>query len=215
MLFRSTVTQNQGAITGAFQKLAGDYNTLLGDLNKYAGKGGVLEGNASVLGISSELQQVLTQVNSTLPSGYQSLAQLGVTLSAPVGSPDQLSMAVNTATLQTALNGNSADVALLMNGASTGIAQQLVQQLNSMVGPVGSVTGQITALQSQISTLSTQMNDPTSAVNMRITEQQQSLETEFQNMINALMASQAQSQQVTGFLQVQYGSSQNGGSSHG
>lgn len=210
-----TVTQNQGAITAAFQKLAGDYNTLLGDLNKYAGKGGVLEGNASVLGMSSELQQVLTQVNSSLPSGYQSLAQLGATISAPVGSPDQLSMAVNTADLQKALNGNAADVATLMNGTTSGIAQQLVQQLNTIVGPVGTVPGQITTLQSQISTISTEMNDPTSAVNMRINEQQQALETEFQNMINALMASQTQSQQISGFLQVQYGSSSTGGGSHG
>ncbi len=212
-----TVTQNQTAITGAFQKLATDYNALLGDLNRYAGKGGLLEGNASVLGIAGELQQVLTQVNTAQPDGYQSLAQLGVTISAPVGSPDQLSMAVNTDSLQKALNGNAADVALLMNGASTGVARQLVAQLNALVGPTGSVTGQVTDLQSQISTLGTEINDPTSSVNMRINEQQQALEAEFQNMITALMASQAQGQQISGFLQAQYGSTytQNGGTSHG
>ncbi len=210
-----TVTQDQGAIVGAFQKLASDYNNLLGDLNKFGGKGGVLEGDAGLLGISSTIQQTLTEVNGALPSGYQSLAQLGVTISAPVGQPDQLSMSVNTATLQAALDGNAADVALLLNGATSGIATQLIQQLNTMVGTTGSVGGTVSNLQSQISDLNSQINDPNSAINQRITLQQQSLENEFQNMLSALMGSTMQGQQITGFLQAQYGAmyaNQSGGS---
>jgi hypothetical protein len=186
-------------------------------VNRYAGKGGVLEGDATVLGVNDTLEQALTATNSALPSGYQSLAQVGVTISAPVGSPDQLSMSVNTAALQTALNGNAADVAMLLNGATAGIAQQLVQQLNTMVGPVGTVPTEVSALQTQISNLSSEINDPTSAVNMRITQQQQALQTEFQNMITALMTSQGQGAQIQGFLQAQYGygsgSTAQGGSS--
>lgn len=206
------VTQNQGAVTGAFQQLANDYNALLSDLGKYSGKGGILEGNAALLGIANSLQHSLTASNAAQPDGYQSLAQLGVTLSAPVGSPSDLALSVGTSTLQAALSQNPTAVAALMNTTTTGIAAELQQQLNTYIGPTGSVTSQIASLQSQTSTIGTEINDPNSSINLRITQQNQALQTEFQNMITALISSQGQGQQIQGFLNAQYGSSQSQGS---
>lgn len=210
-----TVTQNQGAVTGAFQQLASDYNALLSDLSKYSGKGGILEGNAALLGIASSLQQTLTASNAAQPDGFQSLAQLGVTLTAPVGAPSSLALSVDTPTLQAALGQNPAAVATLMNAATTGIATQLQQQLNTYIGPTGSVATEITALQSQTSTLGTEINDPNSSINLRITQQNQALQTEFQNMITALISSQGQGQQIQGFLNAQYGKQGSGGTGLG
>ncbi len=199
-----TVAQNQQAIVAQFQQLAGDVNHLLSDIQTYAGQGGVLEGNATVLGISDSLQQALGSFNPSQPGGDQSLSQIGVTLSAPVGSPSQLTMSVDTTSLQKALGGNAAAVALLMNGATTGIAQQLVTELNSLVGTTGSITGQISNLQSQESSVSSQVNDPNSAINMEVNAEQQALQTQFQNMLQALLTSQTQGDQIQGFLNQQY-----------
>ena len=208
-----TVTQNQQAIVSQFQQFASDVNTLISAVNQYAGPGGVLEGNATVLGIADTLQQALGGYNPANPSGYQSLSQIGITLTAPVGSPTKLKMSVDTATLQQALNGNAADVALLLNGSSGAIAQQLVTELNSLVGTDGALPGQISALQAQQGNLSSEINNPNSAINMMVSAQEQSLQTDFQNMLQALLTSQTQGDQITQFLNAQYAkaSGQSGG----
>lgn len=203
-----SVSQNQGAITSAVQQFATDYNALLGDVAKYSGAGSALAGNAAVLSISNTLNNALTAVLPGQPAGYQSLAQIGVTVSAPVGSPSDMSMSVNSATLQAALQANPTAVAALLNG-SGGVATQLQQDLNMYVGPTGSVNSQITALQSQTGQIGSEINDPNSAINLQIAFQQQELVSEFQNMLTALASSQAQSQQIQGFINAQYGS-QNG-----
>ncbi len=208
-----SVSQNQGAITAAFGQLANDYNTLLGDLSKYGGPGGAVEGDASVLGISSTLQEALTATNASQPAGFQSLAQIGVTLSAPVGSPDQLKMSVNQATLSQALENNPRAVAGLMSSASGGIATLVGQDLGTYVGAAGTIPAQISSLQQQVSTISGEISDPNSPINEEISQQQQILQNDFQNMIQALLASQSQSQQVSQFLQAQSGNTQSQGGS--
>lgn len=209
-----SVTQNQGAITSAVQQLAGDYNHLLADLNRYAGKGGVLEGNAGILGIAQTLQQTLTAQNAAQPAGYQALAQIGVILKAPVGSPDQLQLSVNTGTLQQALQDNPQAVASLFNAAGGGIAGLMQTDLNTYVGANGNIPGTITQLQSQINSLSSQINDPSSPINQEITQQEGVLQNEFQQMIQAMLLSQSQSQQISQFVQQQFGS-QGGGQGGG
>lgn len=209
-----TLAQNQQAVVGAVQQLANDFNTVLADVSKLGGKGGALEGQGPLLSLTQTLQQTLTAMDLSQPAGYQSLAQIGVTLSAPVSAPSNLSMSVNTATLQAALQANPGAVQSLLNGAG-GIATQLQQQLTAFVGATGSIPGQLTSLQNQISSLGNEINDPNSPVNQQITMQQQALQAQFQQMLTALMASQSQSQQIQGFLKAQYASSSSGGGTGG
>ena len=209
-----TVSQNTAAITGQVKQLATDYNTLLSDLNKYSGKGGALEGNAGLLGIAQTLQQALTQQNPSQPAGFQSLAQIGVVLKAPVGSPDQLQLSVNSGTLQQALQSNPQAVASLFN-ATGGVAALLQNDLSTYVGTTGNITGTISQLQSQISTLSSQINDPNSPINEEITQQQAVLQNQFQQMLQAMLLSQSQSQQISQFVQQQFGSQGGGGQGGG
>ena len=207
-----TASQNQSAISGGFSQLAKDFNTLLGDVQKYGGKGGALEGNAGLLSLTNSITQALTAVQPGQPAGYQSLSQIGVALSAPVGSPNNLALSVSPTTLQTALADNPAAVAMLMNGASGGIATQLEQQLSLYVGPNGSIPTQITDLQNQAQSLGQQISDPNSPINQMIQQQQSQMQAQFSQMIQGLMASHAQSQQLSGFLQAQYASQGSGGS---
>ncbi len=212
-----TTSQNRSAVVGAAQQLATDYNTLLSDLNKYTGQGGLLEGSGAVLGLSSSLYQTLTNTVSTQPAGFQSLAQIGVTISAPVGSPQNLKMSVNSSTLQAALTQNPTAVASLLDSAA-GVATQLQQQLNGYVGASGTVPAQISQLNSQISSMNNEINNPNSYVNQIIQAQNQQLQNEFNNMITALLQSQSQGQAVQGFLNAQFGNtsgSGSGGSSSG
>lgn len=209
-----TLAQDQNAVISGAQQLATDFNTVLGDVTKLGGKGGTLEGQGSLLSITQTLEQTLTALDPSQPAGYQSLSQIGVTLSAPVSAPTQLSMSVNTATLQAALQANPGAVQSLLNGA-TGIATQLQQQLGAFVGPTGSIPSQLSSLQTQITNIGNEINDPNSPVNQQITMQQQALQTQFQQMLTALMAAQSQSQQIQGFLKAQSGSSSSGGGSGG
>ena len=208
-----SVTQNQAAITSQVQQFAADYNHLLSDLNQYSGKGGVLEGNAGLLGIAGTLQQSLTETNAAQPSGYQSLAQIGVTLQAPVGSPNQLQLSVDAGSLQDALQSNPEAVASLLN-ATGGVAALLQSDLNTYVGSTGNITSTVSQIQSQMTSLSNQINNPQSPINQEITQQQTVLQNQFQQMLQAMLLSQSQSQQVSQFVQQQFGGqggSQGGG----
>ena len=207
------VTQNQGAISSQVQQFAADYNHLLADLNKYSGKGGVLEGDAGLLGIAGTLQQSLTTTNVAQPSGYQSLAQIGMTLKAPVGSPNQLQLSVSSASLQQALQSNPEAVASLFNGTG-GVAALLQSDLNTYVGSTGDIPGNMTQIKSQITNLSNQINNPQSPINEEITQQQAVLQNQFQQMLQAMLSSQSQSQQISQFVQQQFGG-QGGGSQSG
>jgi flagellar hook-associated protein 2 len=210
-----TTTQSQSAVVNAVQQLASDYNTLIGDLNKYTGKGGLLEGSGALLGLSSALYQALTTPNPNQPAGLQSLSQIGVSISAPVGAPQDLQMSVNTSALEAALGQNPAAVASLLSGAG-GVATQLQQQLNTFVGAAGTVPAEISQLNQQIASLNGEINNPNSYVNQLIQEQDQQLQSEFNNMISALLQSQSQGQEIQGFLNAQFGSSgSNGGKASG
>jgi flagellar hook-associated protein 2 len=212
-----TVSQNRSAITAAAGQLATAYNGLLAALNKYSGQGGVLEGNAGLLGLSGTLQQALTATNPTQPNGYQALAQIGVTLTAPVGAPDQLQLNVSSAKFGQALQDNPQAVASLFSATNGGIASLLNTDLTSYIGGTGSVTSTISSLKSQIQTLSNQVNNPQSAINQQITQQQTILQNQFQQMLQAMLSAQTQSQQISDFVNAQFGSSSSsqGSSSQG
>jgi flagellar hook-associated protein 2 len=209
-----TTSLDASGLTQDFQSLASAYNTFLSDLAQATGKGGPLEGNAVLLGAAQALAQVLGTVLPGQPAGYQSLPDLGVDLSAPVGSPTDLQLKVDASTLSQAFAQDPSAVASLLTGPG-GVAQLLVNTLNLYVGPGGTVPGEVSALQAQIQDLQNQLNDPTSAVNEMVAAEQRRLQEEFNTMLTALLQAQTQGQQLQSFLQAQYGQTSGGPSPSG
>ncbi len=207
-----TVTQDTQSVVSAAQQFASDYNNLFKDINNLTAPGGRLGPSASASEFMNTIDSTLGAILSGQPGGFQSLSQIGITLQAPVGKPNALTMSVDSSTLTAALSQNPSAVQSLFSG-SAGVANVLQQQLNAWVGAGGSVPAKISSLQTQISTISGQLNDPNSPVNLEIRQQTQMAQDQFNQMLSALLSSVSQGQFLQQFINQTSGgsSNQNGG----
>jgi flagellar hook-associated protein 2 len=198
-----TVAQDTGSIQAAVSQLVGDFNKFLADSQKYTGKGGALEGQATIGSITNELLQIIDSTVAGQPNTLNSTAQVGISLSAPVGSPDQFSMALNTSTLQSALQADPAAFASLWSGAG-GIATQMQTLLDAALGTDGGVTASITDLQDQQQALQQEIGSPTSPLNQMVNAQLQALQAQFNTLMTTLVSLSAQSSTISSYLNMQY-----------
>jgi flagellar hook-associated protein 2 len=198
-----TVSQNTGAIQAAVGQFVNDFNKFLADSQKYAGKGGAIEGNATIGSISDQLMQILNSTVSGQPSTMDSVAQAGLSLSAPVGSPDQFALALDSTTLQSSLQSDPAAVASLWNGTS-GVATQVQTLLNNVLGADGGVSAAISDLQQQQQQLSNEISSPTSTLNQIVNAQMQALQAQFNNLMTTLVSLSSQSSTISTYMNMQY-----------
>ena len=172
-----TVGSDTSTVETNIQSFVTAYNTLqtalasLGSYDSTTGTAGQLLGNPVLTGIESQIQNALySQVGA---SNYNTLASIGITTNSDG------SLSVNSATLESALSTNFADVSQLFSGTN-GVATQLNSQITSALGSTGSITDyattltqQNTALQNQTTTLDNQM----SALSATLTQQYATLNT--------------------------------------
>jgi flagellar hook-associated protein 2 len=172
-----TVANDTSSVASNIQGFVTAYNTLqtalsgLGDYNSSSGTAGPLLGNPVLTGIESQIQRVLYSFVGN--SAYNSLASIGITTNSDG------SLALNSATLQTALSSNFSAVSQLFSG-SNGVAAQLNSQITADLGAGGSIpsygqtlTSQENALTTQSNTLNTQM----AALTASLTQQYATLNT--------------------------------------
>ena len=172
-----TVANDTSTVASNIQGFVTAYNTLqtalsgLGSYNSSSGTAGPLLGNPVLTGIESQIQRVL--YNFVGSSAYNSLASIGITTNSDG------SLALNSATLQTALSSNFSAVSQLFSG-SNGVAAQLNGQITADLGAGGSIpsygqtlTSQENALTTQSNTLNTQM----AALTASLTQQYATLNT--------------------------------------
>jgi flagellar hook-associated protein 2 len=172
-----TIGNDTSTVSTNIQSFVTAYNTLqtalasLGSYDSTTGTAGQLLGNPVLTGIESQIQNALySQVGA---SNYNTLASIGITTNSDG------SLSVNSATLESALSTNFADVSQLFSGTN-GVATQLNSQITSALGSTGSITDyattltqQNTALQNQTTTLDNQM----SALSATLTQQYATLNT--------------------------------------
>ncbi len=194
-----TVTQNTQGVQSAVQSLTSAFNQVLADVNRYAGKGGVLEGNGTLLSIMQGVEGTFGAMVSGAPNGYNSVPQIGLSLTAPVDNPGNLSASLDTTTFNTAISANPAAVQNLLGGSS-GIATQLANLLNGYVGPGGTLGTKVSNLQQQVTTIQSEINDPNSPENQAIAFAQQQAQQEFTAMVQALSAQQTAQGTIQGLL---------------
>ena len=172
-----TVANDTSTVASNIQGFVTAYNTLqtalsgLGSYNSSSGTAGPLLGNPVLTGIESQIQRVLYSFVGN--SAYNSLASIGITTNSDG------SLALNSATLQTALSSNFSAVSQLFSG-SNGVAAQLNSQITADLGAGGSIpsygqtlTSQENALTTQSNTLNTQM----AALTASLTQQYATLNT--------------------------------------
>lgn len=176
-----TVANDTSTTLTNIQGFVAAYNTLqaalsgLGSYDSSSGTAGPMLGNPVLTGAQSQIRQALYSLVGS--SSYNSLASIGIT------TQSDGSLAVNSATLQTALATNFSAVSQLFSG-SGGIAAQLNSQITSDLATNGSIDTYGQSLTKQNNDLTKQTNDlntQMSALSASLTQQYSAL--------NALLSS--------------------------
>jgi flagellar hook-associated protein 2 len=169
---------------------------------------GVLNGDTSLEGLLSRLRNAFADPMTGGPAGFGSLAQIGLSTGAAVGtgalSSDSIDgkLTLDATTFQNALSSNFAAVKSLFNKATGSYATEgLAQRLNDIVNPYtapslldGILGGEIDGEAATIRSLQQQSAD----WDTRLALKQQMLETQFTNLETAMSQSQSQSSWLSG-----------------
>jgi len=189
-----TVSTSTSQAQTALAQFVSDYNALQSAINKATGKGDILQGDATAEGIMQQINSILLSSNSSAPLGYQSVSNAGVTLNLQSDNTTQL--AFSASDFQTAATADAQALQNVFTGAS-GVATQL-QTLLGTLGDTstGVIAGILTNVQSQISNLTNQETQEQSL----ITAQQNAMQDQFNQEMQALLAVSAQKSQLSGLL---------------
>jgi flagellar hook-associated protein 2 len=160
---------------------------------------GDLSGDPSLLSLLSQLRESVGDMVSGAPSGFQTMAQVGVSTGAAVGvaqlneSSIQGALTIDTDKLTAALTSNFAQVKSLFTNptgtyASEGLSQRLSGVLLGYTSPTGALSSMINSESSVIAQLSRQKSD----WDVRLANKQTALQQQFTNMETALQKSQTE-----------------------
>ena len=164
------------------------------DINKATGKGAILQGDPTTEGIMQQINSALMSSSSSAPAGYQSVADAGVTLD--LQSDKTTKLAFSSSTFHTAATANTQALEAIFTG-SGGVATQLKTILNNLGDTsTGIIAGIQTSIQQQISDLTNEQTQEQSL----ITVQQNALQDQFNQEMQALIAVTSQKDQLSGLL---------------
>ena len=170
----STVSSNIQGFVNAYNALQGTLSQL-GSFDQTTGTAGPMLGNPVLTGIQGQINQTLHSLVGT--STYNSLASIGIT------TQKDGTLAINSATLQTALSSNFNAVSQLFSSAN-GVGAQLNSQINSDLATGSSIDSYGKTLISQQNALTTQTNN----LNTQMTALTASLTQQY-SALNALLSS--------------------------
>lgn len=184
-----TVAPNVGQITTNVGNFVNAYNSLKATISALGN--GELKGNGTLLAIQNQISKTLNSTQGAVGAGtYNSLSQLGVT------TQKDGTLALNTATLQNAVNSNLTGVAQIFTNNGNGIADKLVNQTQSLVRTGGSITRQILGLNKANSVLGNMSN----SLQFSLTNRTQALVNQYTGLNSMLSSMQATSQMLSGFF---------------
>jgi flagellar hook-associated protein 2 len=169
---------------------------------------GVLNGDSSLEGLLSRLRNAFSDPMTGGPTGFTSLAQVGLSTGAAVGtgslSSDSIDgkLTLDATKFQTAISTNFAAVKSLFNSATGSYATEgLAQRLNDIVTPYtnpsllgGILGGDVDSETSMIQDLQKQSSD----WDTKLALKQQMLEMQFTNLETAMSKSQSEGQWLSG-----------------
>jgi flagellar hook-associated protein 2 len=170
-----SVANDTTTVQTNIQNFVAAYNALqstfaqLGSFDSTTSTAGPMLGNPVLQGVQNQINRTLHGLVGT--SVYNSLASIGIT------TQKDGSLAINSATLQSALSGNFGAVSQLFSG-STGVAAQLNTQINSALASGSSIDTYAKTLVAQQNALTDQtdkLNDQMTALSATLTQQYSAL----------------------------------------
>jgi flagellar hook-associated protein 2 len=159
---------------------------------------GTLFGDQELGSILSSMRTAMYTPNTSLASGFQSLADIGITTGAGSGSatPSQDSIAgkltINSTTLAAAIQSNPSNVEKLLQS----FGQSFSSLVNAEAAPGGSIDARIQGDTSEISAIGNQIDNMNAALQVK----QHALQAQFTAMEVALSNSQSQGSWLSGQL---------------
>jgi flagellar hook-associated protein 2 len=200
-----SVAPDSSAVTNAVQAFVKAYNSYAQDVSKYASydsktkTAGVLLGDATLRGLTSQLQNGVAQRIAGAPSGYSTLMDLGITANADG------TLSLDTSKLTSAITSNYSGVLTALQGAGT----QLGGVVSSMTGTNGIITARTDSINQQLTGLQSQLT----ALNARMQQEQQSLMQQYNAMDTTVANLKNTGSYLTQMLASLPGSSSSSGSS--
>jgi len=176
------ITNDNTAVLNAFGGFVNAYNTVVRDIKTQEGKDA--SGNAEPLFGNATLAQIQSQLVGSIYGGAKS-GSIGSVVNLGITSNQDGTLALNTDTLQSALNNNYSDVTgFLQNTGSFG--QSFISALNNLGGQAPS--GVIYLAQQQNSVQEAALNRSVSDQEARLAAQKISLTAEL-NAANQILQS--------------------------
>ncbi|MEJ2632693.1 MAG: flagellar filament capping protein FliD [Acidihalobacter sp.] len=200
-----SVAPDSSAVTNAVQAFVKAYNSYAQDVSKYASydsktkTAGVLLGDATLRGLTSQLQNGVAQRIAGAPSGYSTLMDLGITANADG------TLSLDTSKLTSAIASNYSGVLTALQSAGT----QLGGVVSSMTGTNGIITARTDSINQQLTGLQSQLT----ALNARMQQEQQSLLQQYNAMDTTVANLKNTGSYLTQMLASLPGSSSSSGSS--
>lgn len=188
----------------SLSQLAQDYNSLESTVTQYTAKGAPLAGDTTAEGLMNQVNSQLFTTNGSLPFGFQSVTDAGLTLT--LNADKSTSLTFTSTTFQTAYQANPSAIQTLFAGssASPGLAGGLSTMLNSFAASgSGVISSILQGYQSQIQALQNSQQAQENLIQL----QQQALSSQFNRELDALIAVMGQQSTVTGLLNQLTGSS--------
>lgn len=210
-----TVSPNYSQVTTNTGNLVKDVMSAINTINSVAGQGGVLEGNAALLNVGQSLVSDLSQTNTQLPVGYQSLADIGLTVAYTQSGGEQVSL--NSGKFEQALNTDPGAVTQLFvgnsgsgsSGTTGGIASSMNQYLNGFLAPS---TGMIASGQSGISQQEKMIASEQTSMQQLVQQEQTTADNSFIADLQNMLSESTTSTELTAQFNQASGSGSSGSS---
>jgi flagellar hook-associated protein 2 len=167
-----TVGRDKAAITQKVNAFISAYNKVADTVSSLHQKGGTLEADNSVTSVIYQLQGVFNQPANIAGNSYSWLAQIGISFD------KNGHLNLDNTTFSSALDNNFNNVVSLFTDTNSGLANRLYSTASSMLDANGLVDSRITGINSRIGAL----NDSIDQENVRLSNTEQRLRTQYSNL---------------------------------
>jgi flagellar hook-associated protein 2 len=202
-----SIASNPGATSVQVGSMVSDIQSAISTINKYTGQGQPLAGNGALESLVTQLESTLTTANTSLASGYQSLTDLGLSVS--YSQTTGASISLNQSTLTNALTQNPQAVQNLMAGTE-GVAAQIATLMQNFTQPS---TGVIASYQSGIQNQEQLLASQETALQQTVGQQQTLLQTQFMAYLQQIANQYSQQTFLQQYVNLQSGQASNGSGS--
>lgn len=201
------IAANPGATASQVGSLVSDIQTAVNTIQKYTGKGQPLAGNGALMNLVNQLESALTSTNSSLPAGYQSLTDMGLTISYSQATGGAI--ALDQSAFTQALTANPQAVTGLFTGTS-GLASQIASLVQNFTQPG---TGAIAAYQQGIQNQESLLASEEAALQQTVSLQQRQLQSQFMSFLQQIANNVSTQNFLTQYVALQSAVTTGGGSS--